>query len=290
MNESSTINLITACWIGGLGACIGSFLNVVAYRLPLGMSVVWKGSHCPKCGHAIRARDNVPVFGWLWLNGRCRDCQEPISARYAIVELVMGVAFFVLVVFELFTGGANLPQGPITSVTGAWQTVWQPQWQLIGVVAYHALLLSLLMCVTLIDRDGQKVPRKLVGFGLVVGVGLSVCFTFLQLSLPLIAEDGPTYSNGFLGVALGWVLGATGGKFLCKDRNDQSELNLQVGLMLVGAFLGWQGVVAMMCVLLFGGVTLLLLGSESQTRTSIYLLPVVLGQLVFWKRIAETVF
>ena len=68
------LDFVTACWLGIIGACIGSFLNVVAYRWPRGMSVVWKPSHCPKCGHDIRARDNLPVLGWLLLRGRCRDC------------------------------------------------------------------------------------------------------------------------------------------------------------------------------------------------------------------------
>jgi leader peptidase (prepilin peptidase)/N-methyltransferase len=79
--EHHVLDLVTALWLGLVGACVGSFLNVVAYRMPRGMSVVWKPSHCPRCGHAIRARDNVPVLGWLLLGGRCRDCREPISPR-----------------------------------------------------------------------------------------------------------------------------------------------------------------------------------------------------------------
>ncbi len=134
------------------------------------MSVVWKPSHCPRCKHAIRAYDNVPVLGWLWLRGKCRDCSEPISPRYAIVELVMGVAFFVLAYAEIFSGGANLPGGPITEFTGAIDTVLVPYWPLLGTYAYHTLLLSLLMSIALIDLDGQKVPRSLFWFG--AGLGL----------------------------------------------------------------------------------------------------------------------
>ena len=73
------LDFVTALWLGFIGACIGSFLNVVAYRMPLGLSVVWKPSHCPKCGHDIRPRDNLPVLGWILLRGRCRDCGEPIA-------------------------------------------------------------------------------------------------------------------------------------------------------------------------------------------------------------------
>jgi leader peptidase (prepilin peptidase)/N-methyltransferase len=75
------------------GLMIGSFLNVVAYRLPRGESLVKPGSHCTTCGEAVRAYDNVPVLSWLLLRGRCRGCGEQISARYPIVELVTGVVF-----------------------------------------------------------------------------------------------------------------------------------------------------------------------------------------------------
>ena len=71
---------------GAFGATIGSFLNVVAYRLPRGESLVHPGSHCPGCDTAIKAYDNVPVLAWLWLRGRCRSCRTAISPRYPIVE------------------------------------------------------------------------------------------------------------------------------------------------------------------------------------------------------------
>ena len=65
-----------ALWLTLLGACVGSFTNVVVWRLPRGESVVFPGSHCPRCGHAMRWHDNLPVLGWLLLMGRCRDCQS----------------------------------------------------------------------------------------------------------------------------------------------------------------------------------------------------------------------
>jgi leader peptidase (prepilin peptidase) / N-methyltransferase len=76
-----------------LGALIGSFLNVVIHRVPLGESLVSPGSHCPSCGAAVRTRDNVPVLSWLLLRGRCRDCGAPISPRYPIVEAITAAAF-----------------------------------------------------------------------------------------------------------------------------------------------------------------------------------------------------
>ncbi|HEX8742961.1 MAG TPA: prepilin peptidase [Thermoleophilaceae bacterium] len=79
-----------------LGLLIGSFLNVVAYRVPRGESLVKPGSHCTTCGEAVKPWDNVPVLSWLVLRGRCRGCGESISARYPIIELMTGVVFAVI--------------------------------------------------------------------------------------------------------------------------------------------------------------------------------------------------
>ena len=79
-----------------VGLAVGSFLNVVVWRVPRGESVAQPPSACPRCGHAIRARDNVPVLSWLLLRGRCRDCGEPISARYPLVEAATGVSFMLV--------------------------------------------------------------------------------------------------------------------------------------------------------------------------------------------------
>jgi leader peptidase (prepilin peptidase)/N-methyltransferase len=77
----------------GLGLAVGSFLNVVAYRVPRGESLVRPGSRCPSCGAPIRARHNVPVLGWVLLRGRCADCRTRIGLRYPVVELVTGALF-----------------------------------------------------------------------------------------------------------------------------------------------------------------------------------------------------
>jgi leader peptidase (prepilin peptidase) / N-methyltransferase len=78
---------------GLFGAVIGSFLNVVAHRVPLGESIVSPGSRCPECGAPVKAYDNVPVVSWLVLRGRCRNCGAPISPRYPLVELATALAW-----------------------------------------------------------------------------------------------------------------------------------------------------------------------------------------------------
>lgn len=155
MSTDALIDLITALWLGSVGACVGSFLNVVAYRVPLGMSVIWRPSHCPSCDRPIRARDNVPVLGWLILKGKCRDCGAPISPRYAIVEAIMGTVFFVLAYLEVFTAGRYLPGGPISDVSGAMDTVWNPQWPVLGIYAFHCVLASIFMALSLMRLDGN---------------------------------------------------------------------------------------------------------------------------------------
>ena len=87
---------LLAVLTGLLGLAIGSFLNVVIWRVPRGESVVSPPSHCPHCDAPIRNRDNIPVLSWLLLRGRCRDCSAPISARYPAVELLTAAVFVVL--------------------------------------------------------------------------------------------------------------------------------------------------------------------------------------------------
>src|SRR5687768_2522486 len=86
--------LATASLAGLLGLAVGSFANVVIYRVPRRESVVRPGSRCPSCGESVAWRDNLPLLGWLLLRGRCRHCQAPISLRYPLVELAMGVLWF----------------------------------------------------------------------------------------------------------------------------------------------------------------------------------------------------
>lgn len=98
MTAVSTGGVDAAAAIAGLlGLIIGSFLNVVIYRVPRGMSIVQPGSACPSCGSPVRWYDNVPVVSWLVLRGRCRNCGKPISVQYLLVELAIGMLFAALV-------------------------------------------------------------------------------------------------------------------------------------------------------------------------------------------------
>src|SRR5947207_15010217 len=80
-------------FVFAIGACVGSFLNVVVWRLPRDESLVTPPSHCPKCNHRLAWRDNIPIFGWLLLGGKCRYCRASIAIRYPIVELATALLF-----------------------------------------------------------------------------------------------------------------------------------------------------------------------------------------------------
>ena len=109
------------------GACVGSFTNVVAWRLPRQESVVVPGSHCPRCGHAVRWHDNLPIFGWLLLLGRCRDCRSPISVRYPVVE-ALSAGLWLSAAYVQPSGGGGLPpwEGPgLVSRALPWRWAWR---------------------------------------------------------------------------------------------------------------------------------------------------------------------
>src|SRR3954453_13771426 len=95
------MTLAYAATLAGLiGLLLGSFLNVVAYRLPRGESLSFPGSHCPSCDTPTRPRDNIPVLSWLWLKGRCRACHGSISPRYPVVEASTAVLLVAVVLVK----------------------------------------------------------------------------------------------------------------------------------------------------------------------------------------------
>ena len=141
------------------GAIVGSFLNVVAYRLPRGESLLRPGSRCPSCGTPIKPYDNVPVLGWLWLRGRCRACGAGISWHYPAVEAVSGL-LCALVVLKF----------------GADSDVWLP-----------LVFVLLLIPITLIDLEFTIIPNSLTLIGAVAAIVLTAAFQSDHLVAHLIA-------------------------------------------------------------------------------------------------------
>ena len=138
-----------------IGAIVGSFLNVVGYRVPAGRSVVSGRSACPACGQPVRARDNIPVLGWLMLRGRCRDCGAAIPAAYAVVEAGCGLALAALATAEVLAwqaAGSSLPLIDRAVVLGDWR--W-----LLGWAAGAAATLTIVVW-GLLARAGHVVTRR----------------------------------------------------------------------------------------------------------------------------------
>lgn len=137
--------------VGLFGLLIGSFLNVVVYRVPNGLSIVSPPSACPGCGMQIRPLDNIPVLSWLLLRGRCRQCREPISVRYPLVELGTGLAFAAVTVWVVVstssTSGSDSNRG---AIAGA-----------LMLVAY-LYLAAISIALALIDSDTHRLPNIIV--------------------------------------------------------------------------------------------------------------------------------
>lgn len=233
----STVELtVILVWLCVLGGTIGSFLNVVVYRVPAGMSLVHPGSHCPICGHPIRWYDNVPVLGWLMLRGHCRDCGTSISMRYPLVEAVTALVFLLIAAVELGTRGANLPMRLLPVEDGTIAVVWNGI-RLAGILAYHLMLFATLLPMALVEYDGKRLPWRLALPALVVGLGAPVWWPYLH---PVAA--GPVQSgwvgglvDGILGLGLGLAIG------LVVERAGLGGQGVAAAPALVGVVLGWQG-------------------------------------------------
>ena len=161
-----------------IGACIGSFLNVVIYRVPRGMSVNNpKRSFCPNCKKPIPMWLNLPVISWLQLRGRCRECGAPILFRYIWVEILTGVLFAVV-----------------------WQQ-FPPQ-----VVIFLWIMTALLVAITFIDAEHLIIPTSLTWAGSIIG--LAACVVWPQL--PVMAGTAGGWLSGLKHGAIGWVAGFVG--------------------------------------------------------------------------------
>jgi leader peptidase (prepilin peptidase) / N-methyltransferase len=215
-----------------LGALWGSFANVCIYRMPptdefpRGRSVVTPGSHCGRCGAPVRWYDNVPMLSYLWLRGRCRDCGAAFSARYLLVEAVTAALF-----------------GVAWWATVDASSLFEPfELRLLRFGVYAAFVLVMVI-ITFIDLDHQLILDRVTypSIALFYGAGLLL---------------GRHWSEGLAGAALGYglVWSIAEAYYWLRGRHTGAEgMGLGDGKLLavIGALLGWQGVV----VALFGGAT-----------------------------------
>ncbi|MBN1614976.1 MAG: prepilin peptidase [Deltaproteobacteria bacterium] len=196
------------------GAAIGSFLNVCIWRIPEGFSIVSPPSHCPACGHEIRFYDNIPVFSFLLLGGRCRDCRGKISVRYPLVELL--TAAMAALLFWKF--------GPSLKFLASF------------------VFLAALIVITFIDLDHQIIPDviSLPGIPIFFLLALFVMeIPFIEALLGLLIGGGSLY------------LVASSYELITK-REGMGGGDIKL-LAMIGAFLGWKSLLFIVLVSSFLG-------------------------------------
>lgn len=287
---------VAGLWFFVFGTTIGSFLNVVAHRMPIGLTIVSKPSRCPYCMTPIRPKHNVPVLGWLVLRGRCNACGLPISARYVLVEIIMGLVFVSLFWAELASGGRNLPMRPPSSKPGVMWNLFTPQWDLIGLYAFHGFLLGVLATIALIKLDQLKIPSKLFLFALVSGSVARIIWPFLLVvpaAKPMAGLPVPAVAQHLLvdlGVAV--VIGAVLQSVIANagDRRLVPGVCGSLAVCLVTAdFLGWQALIPVVLIAALLQLVITILGRWPGYATSRFwgcsLAVAVWLTICFWRQL-----
>lgn len=195
------IEVITGFIIFTIGLVIGSFSNVCIYRIPRNESLVWPGSHCPKCSKPIKFYDNIPLISYIILKGKCRNCGEPIPLQYPIVELATGLFYLALYLFYGL--------------------------QLIALV--YMMLCSVLIIISFIDLKVEIIPDTISLPFIVIGFLLSF---FLRNINPLDSMLGIITGGGSL-----LLVAIFGSKLFKKEAMGGGDIKLAA---MIGAFFGWK--------------------------------------------------
>ena len=206
---------VTVVLAAVLGLLLGSFLNVVVYRVPIGKSIVSPPSACPNCHHEIAPYDNIPVMSWLLLRGKCRSCAVPISARYPLVELATSASFALVALgFAPACFAATTSAGAVAAVL---------------IMVAFLYLAAITIALALIDLDVHKLPNVIVipaygvsaalfaaasilsgDFGPLIGSGIAMTALFVfYLLMAIVYPGGMGFGDvklaGVLGIYLGWA-------------------------------------------------------------------------------------
>ena len=219
--------------IAAFGLAIGSFLNVVAYRVPLGLSVVNPPSSCPGCHAPIEARDNIPLVSWIVLRGRCRHCAEPISPRYLVVEAITGALFVAVAV--AFLPGVLAAAAVPAAISGG-----------LALVAF-LYLAAISVALSAIDIDVHKLPNRIVLPSYAVG-GVLLAAAALVTGDPVALARAAAGAGILVAFYLVLALIRPGGM-------GMGDVKLAGVLGLYLGFLGWgQLVVGTMGAFVLGGL------------------------------------
>ncbi len=217
--------LYFACLAFCLGACLGSFLNVCIYRIPLELSVVTPRSHCPQCNTPIAWYDNIPLLSWLLLRARCRHCGGVISARYIVVELLTAVLFLLVwLKFGPPEPGRLLGLAPMSDLR---------------LVPVYWLVVFGLLLGTFVDIEHMIIPDRVSLGGIVLGLGLSALVPALHREQSALGGLGASFLGAVTGSGTLWITAVLGKLVFRKDAMGMGDVKL---LGAIGAFLGWLSV------------------------------------------------
>ncbi len=188
------------------GTVLGSFLNVCIHRLPRQESIIWPGSYCPYCKKSIPIWYNIPIFSYLLIRGKCRNCKARIPFRYPLVEFLTGI--LLVLIWKIY--GLSLP------------------------FLQYSILILFLLPISFIDLDFKLILNALTVPGIIIGLVLSIS---LKLTTILQAVSGLILGGGFL-----WLVGFLGKIIFKKDSMGGGDVKLAA---MIGAFLGPQVVMAL---------------------------------------------
>ncbi|WP_103668547.1 A24 family peptidase [Pseudanabaena sp. BC1403] len=209
-------SLVLQCFAIALGACIGSFLNVVIYRVPAGLSILHPPSRCPHCLRQLAPRDNIPIIGWFLIKGKCRYCHTPVSWRYPAIEALTAFLFWCVAAYF----GTSIP---------------------ILTLCFYAAFLSWLLALAMIDIDTMTLPNSLTQSGLFLGLIYQVSIASLsngdRLAFPRLLLFG--IGGAVLGIWLLDIMRIAGKIFLQKEAMGGGDPKLAA---MIGMWLGWQNV------------------------------------------------
>ena len=221
-------SLFLQCFAIALGACIGSFLNVVIYRVPAGLSILYPPSRCPHCLRQLAPRDNIPVIGWFLIKGKCRYCHTSVSWRYPAIEALTAFLFWCVAAYF----GTSQP---------------------IIILGFYAAFLSWLLALSMIDIDTQTLPNSLTQSGLVVGLIYQGSLAFIN------SGDRTNFAgnllNGIIGSVVAiWSLGILGFVMnLIKQKETLGGGDPKL-LAMIAMWLGYQNILPVLLIAAPAGI------------------------------------
>ena len=236
-----------------IGATLGSFLNVAAYRLPHQQTLLGS-SACPGCDTRIKMYHNQPIFGWIWLGGRCHNCKMKISIRYLVIECLAATAIGSIAFVEIFCDGINLIEKPRLHLLVFEGMMINPPWVLLGYFLVHTCLLTTLMTAALIRFQKDAVPRGLYLCGIVAATVLTILWP-ISIAFDIQGNASalnPTIINNLSSAVVGALVGLIAGCLFVPTMITQKATapwSHNYAFILIGFVLGWQSIllVALLC-------------------------------------------